>query len=319
MKLCDLGEKEIVRRLASFLDIGDDAAYIAHGKGFLLMSTDMMYEETHILPGMSYEQVGRFIVSVNASDIAAMGARPIAFLLACGNPPGMEYSDYEAMIRAADGQCRLYGMKFAGGDTKQAGKLTLSGFCVGYAEKPVLRSTAKPGDLVAVTGCLGDASLGADILLKGLTHPKAGPAIKKALEPSARVDAGLALGRYATAMTDISDSLAISLHDIAKMSGVAVKLYSEKIPLSDSSLSVAQGLGLDIMDYALYGGADYELLFSVRPEDFGKVGSKVDATVIGEVSFGCGVSCVAGKKEHVLENRGFEHFKKPAQKLNKRG
>ena len=318
MKLYDLGEKEIVRRLAAFLDIGDDAAYIKHGKGFLVMSTDMMYEETHMLPGMSYAQAGKFIVSVNASDIAAKGAKPFAFLLSCGSPPDLDYADYNALIHAVDRQCRDYGMKFAGGDTKQAGRLTLAGFCIGYTKKPVLRSTAKVGDLLAVTGSLGDASLGVRMLLVGLKHGKSGPVIKKALEPRARVEEGLIIGEYATAMTDVSDSLATSIHDIARMSGVGIRLFADEIPVSDAAVRVAKDLGLNVLDYALYGGGDYELLFTIKEEDYGKIRRKVDATVIGEVAAGRRVVGLKEKKEFIVEKRGYEHFEKLNKKLNER-
>jgi thiamine-monophosphate kinase len=157
MKLSDLGERKIIQRLEAFLPIGDDAAYLPVDGKYLVLSTDVIYESTHILPGMTYEQIGRFIASVNLSDIASMGARPFAFLLAYAGPD-LQIDDFESLIHGVDSQCKKYGTKYVGGDTKYADRLTLAGTAAGYVKKPVLRTGAKVGDVVAVTGTLGGAA-----------------------------------------------------------------------------------------------------------------------------------------------------------------
>ncbi len=307
MKLSGLGEKKVIERLASFLDVRDDAACIPHGGEYLVLTTDMIYQKTHILPGMTAEQIGRFIVSVNVSDVAAMGAKPAAFLMACGLPRDMEYEYLERILRAAEKQCRRYGARYVGGDTKESDALTLAGFCMGRTKRPVTRSGAKRGDIVAVTGSLGAASLGVHLLLKGLRYPGSGGVVRKALEPVARVKEGLIIGRYANALTDTSDSLSMCVHDIADMSNTGIKLFSDKIPISASAKRLARKAGLSSHELALYGGGDYELVYTMPPKKFEKIADSIDTTEIGVVE-GRGVVLVSGDAKVPLEKKGFEHF-----------
>lgn len=305
MKLTDLGERELIKKLASFIEIGDDAACIKHGDEYLVLTTDLVYGKTHILPGMTWKQIGKLIVSVNLSDIAAMGATPKAFLLSYGSPD-MELNEFDELIHSVNEQCRKYELRFAGGDTNQTEELILSGFCLGTTNKPVLRSTAKVGDILAVTGSLGDAALGTEILLKNLKH-QGRDVINKALEPEPRVNEGILLNNYATAMTDISDSLAVSIHDIAEMSNVGVRLFIDKIPISNSAVNTAGEMNQEVMDYALYGGGDYELLFTIPENDFDRIKDRIDATKIGEVAVE-GVTAIRNNKGYKIEKRGYEHF-----------
>ena len=309
MKLSELGEKEIVKRLGSFLDVRDDAACIPHGGEYLVLTTDMICQKTHILPGMTAEQIGRLIVSVNVSDVAAMGAKPVAFLMACGMPRKTEYQVFERILRAAEKQCRSYGAKYVGGDTKESDMLTLAGFCMGKTKRPITRSGAKRGDIVAVTGSLGAASLGVHLLLNGLNYPGSGGAVRKALEPVARVKEGLVLGKYANALTDTSDSLSMCVHDIAAMSGTGIRIFADRIPISASTRRLAKRANLSAMDLALYGGADYELVFTVPRKNYALIQGHIDTTEIGIVE-GKGVVLVSDGKECILEKKGYEHFLK---------
>ena len=306
MKLSSIGERGLIRRLSSFLDIGDDAAYIRHEDAFLVLTTDMIYEKTHVLPGMDYRDIGRFIVNVNASDVASMGAKPLAFLLSCGLPD-IEVKDFDALTHAVDLECRKYGMEYAGGDTKQSDVLTLAGFCIGTTKKPILRSGARAGDIVAVTGSLGSASLGTHMLLNGLDCKGFKGIVDKARKPKARVAEGLILGKYASAMTDISDSLSISLYNVAQASGVGVKVFAGKLPIDDAAKRLAEKYAIDVTACALYGGGDYELLFTMPKKDFIKVKDKVKATKIGVVTKK-GASLFMGGKETRFVRKGFEHF-----------
>jgi thiamine-monophosphate kinase len=293
MRLSDLGERRVIERISGFLDIGDDAAYLKAGGRFLVMSTDVVYETTHFLPGMTFGQKGKFVVSVNLSDVAAMGAAPFAFLLAYVGPD-LPVADFEAIIRGAERACRRHKVKYAGGDTKYAEKLALAGTACGWVGKPVLRVGARVGDVVAVAGTLGGASYAADCLLSGKKCPKA--LVKKAMEPTPRVREGILLGKYASAMTDVSDSLSVSLHHLA--SGVGIRLDLGSLP-------VDRGVPLD---YALYGGGDYGLLFTMREDCFRRVKKKTGATCIGSVAPGAGVVASDGKTAFSLPLRGFEHF-----------
>ena len=297
----------MIARFGSFLDVRDDAACIRHGNEYLVLTTDMLYQKTHILPGMTPEQVGSVIVSVNVSDVAAMGAKPLVFLLACGLPRDMEYDYVERMLRAAEKQCRGYGAKYVGGDTKEAEALTLSGFCMGATKRPVHRSGAKKGDVIAVTGTLGAASLGVKVILSGRRYPGDKYAVRKAIAPVARVKEGLVIGRYANSLTDTSDSLSTCLHDLAAMSGVGLKVFADQIPVSASTRKLAEKSGVEALDSALYGGGDYELVYTIPRRHYDKLKRKIDTTEIGVVG-GQGVFLVSGGSESPLEKKGYEHF-----------
>lgn len=309
MKLSELGEKEIVKRLGSFLDIGDDAAYLKFGDEFLILTTDMLYEKTHILPKISREQTGKLIVTVNFSDIAAMGAKPLAFLLSYGSPD-IEFRDFEIMMHSVNNQCKKYNAKFAGGDTNYMDILTLSGAAIGKTKKPILRSGARIGDIIAVTGDLGSAGLGTEILLKNLPISVNNPAVKKALEPEPRVNEGLLLGNYATSMTDISDSLSVSLYDIAVSSRVGIAIGIDKIPITENAIETAKKINRDIRDYALYSEGDYELLFTISEENFNKIRKKIAITKIGEIVKGSKIVGIKEKKKFEIKKTGYEHFKR---------
>jgi thiamine-monophosphate kinase len=308
MKLSDLGERKIIKNLSGMLDIGDDAACIRNGKEYLVMSTDIINQKTHIPKEMTPAQVGKFIASINLSDIAAMGAEPKAFLLSCGLPRDMEFSYFKSIVKAAKAQCNKYGAEYVGGDTKQNDSLALAGFCLGTAKKPVLRSGAKKGDIIAVTGTVGDAALGFDMLLKKMSHPLKNKLIKKALEPEPKVAEGLLLNKYATSMTDLSDGLSVGLHNIAEMSGTGMEVYSGKIPTSKEARNVTKALNLELEEYALTGGGDYQLLFTIKKKGFEKIKKRIDATEIGEVASGRKILLSSGRKTAVLEKKGFEHF-----------
>lgn len=304
MKLSTLGERAIIRKISGLLDIGDDAAYFKVGDKYLVLSTDAIYADTHILPGMSFEQVGKFIVSVNLSDVAAMGAKPFAFLLAYVGPD-IDFNDFDAIIRGAEKQCKKYGVEYAGGDTKYASGLTLVGSSAGFVKKPVLRTGAQVGDVVAVTGSLGKASFGVDCILNNRRCPK--KIISASMEPKPRIREGMFLSKYASAMTDISDSLSVSLHNLAVEVGIVLNV--DDIPVDKDIMRLSSVFGVNYLDYVLYGGGDYELLFTTSPEAFNIIEKKIDASVIGEVVKSHGVTEVIDNRRIPLPQRGFEHFR----------
>lgn len=308
MKLSDLGEKKVVEGLRSFLDVGDDAAVLEHGGEYLVLTTDLVYAKTDILDEMDWDDIGRYVVSVNFSDVAAMGAKPLCFLLSYGSPD-MEVEDFETMMHSIDEQCRRYDARFIGGDLNETDELTLAGTAMGKTDKPVYRRGAKPGDLVCVTGCLGDASLGVRILVGNLAEKCDESLLDGVLEsvfnPNPRVSEGFYLRDYATSMTDVSDSLALSLYDIAGEGRVGIKINSRGIPLSEGGRKLALTLNVDLVDCALFGGGDYELLFTIPKEHEERVCRKTNASVIGGVVEGSGV-LVDGR---VLDARGYQHFK----------
>lgn len=307
MKFSDLGEKKIVEGLRDVLPVGDDGFVLPHGETNLVLTSDMVYRPTHILDEMTWASIGRHIVAINFSDVAAMGAKPLAFLLSFGSED-MREEDFKEMIEAASDFCAKYGAEYVGGDLNETDELTLAGFAVGESDKPVYRKGAMPGDIVCVTGSVGGAALGVEVLTKRLTDEWDSKDLQKVLdytlEAKPRVEEGFFLRDYASSMTDISDSLAVSLNDIAKESDVAIKISEDKIPLPEAGLRLANSLKLDLFELALYGGGDYELLFTVALDYWPSVEKKVNATVIGVVDMGSGVE----SGNMVIEKKGFEHF-----------
>jgi thiamine-monophosphate kinase len=265
MKLSGLGERKIIEHLSQELDIGDDAAWFPFGKNtFLVFSADMIYEKTHRLPGMTFQQFGKLAVTVNLSDVAAMGAQPLGFLLSYGGPD-VELKKFQEIIRGIKKQCEKFKVKFAGGDTNESpgGEgMTLAGSILGFIKGGVhpLRSGAKVGDLVGVTGTLG-AGFAIDLLLqRGKVPLRYKNILDKALEPEPRVKEGLFLRKYVHSLTDISDSLAVSLHCLARESGVGIKINLDNLPLLKSSSGM--------LPDALYRGGDYELVFTFPNEGY---------------------------------------------------
>lgn len=287
-----MGERAIIGKLGRFLDIGDDAACIRMGDRFLVMSTDAIHAPTHIPKEMTPQQIGKFIVTVNLSDMAAMGAKPLAFLLSYGGPD-TEFTRFKKIIKSAQKQCRKFKIDLVGGDTKEMKELTLTGCAVGTAKRPVLRSGARPGDIVAVTGELGAAGACFELLGKKRRPNRA--LLKAALEPEPKIKEGILLAKHANSMTDISDSLAVSIYSIAERSGVGIKIDIDRIPMSS-------------IDHALYSGGDYQLLFTMPEKNFTRLREVTNSTRIGTVTRAGGISATRKGREFRIKHKGYGHF-----------
>lgn len=265
----------------------DDCAVIENGEDYLVMSTDMLHEKTDFPKGMTDYECGWMAAAVTLSDIAAMGATPIALLLATG----VDRADrVEAITHGADDCCRAYGCRLMGGDLDAHAECTLVSSGLGRVSRDCLvrRRGAQPGDIVAVTGTPGQAQAGLD------GYPAHWQAL---VTPRPGVFEGQVLGRAgATAMMDVSDGLAISLHDLAEASGVRMDVTGAVIPRPE-------GVSYeDATRYALFGGGDFGLLFTCPADLFPIAG--VDATCIGHVSMGEGVF-MDGKP---LKKAGYAHY-----------
>jgi len=306
------------------LGIGDDCAVIRPADENMLLTTDMMVEGVHFdLRWTTPYQLGFKLVSVNVSDIYAMGGRPRFMLLDFAADKTFEMKDFKRLFDGVRAGLKKYGVSLVGGDISSAGKLVLSATLVGYASRPVTRSGARPGDLIYVTGSPGDSACGLMLLKKMKKRieierranpdikPDAGlvatlgwktvlPLVKRHLMPSAvRPD------RYAeaaTAMIDISDGLLMDLSRICKASGTGARIYAENIPVSPEMRRAAAYLKTDPLEPALSGGEDYELLFTA-PE-----GKFLGATCIGEITArGMQLVDAAGKRKNIGP-RGYQHF-----------
>jgi thiamine-monophosphate kinase len=262
-----MDERDLIRSLAPVLSAAataDDCAAIPHGGEWLLLSTDMLHETTDFPAGMTDAEIGWMAAAVTISDIAAMGARPVALLLATGLDRPERLAGITAGALAC---CRTYGCELAGGDTDAHTELTIVSTGLGTAVRPVRRSGARAGDLICVTGYLG----GAQAALSGYER-----FWRRLIAPRPRVAEGLALNAAgATAMMDISDGLALTLHDMLAVSACGFEVEAARLPLP---AGVPEDEG---REFALFGGGDFELLFTIPPERFPVEG--VDATAIGRV------------------------------------
>ncbi|MGZ7048701.1 MAG: thiamine-phosphate kinase, partial [Methanobacterium sp.] len=209
LKVSDIGEKGLINRIlkkssskiasSTFLDdlgiksLSDDAALINFGDKYLVVTSDILFKSGHFPDEMTYEQMGKKSVTVNVSDLAAMGAKPVGFVIALGLPKEMSLDDFDSLIDGILKGCSKYGMMLIGGDTNESTELTVSGTCLGIVGKDevLMKDGANPGDIIAVTGPLGLAAAGFELLfnetkLKDLNEDYKELVLKHALNPEGK-------------------------------------------------------------------------------------------------------------------------------------
>jgi thiamine-monophosphate kinase len=293
---------------------GDDVSAVSVGEGrVVVLKTDMLVDKTDVPRGMSLWQAARKAVVMNVSDCAAKGVEPKAALVSLGLPRNLLRKDVEEIARGLNTGARQYGAYVVGGDTGEASDLVIAVSLFGTDEKKalMLRSGAKPGDVVAVTGLFGKTSAGLKILLQNLSTP---PKLKKrlmdsVLMPRARLREGLTLAQTGavSASIDSSDGLAWSLHEISQASGVGFEINN--LPIAEEAIEFAKMHKLNPVELALYGGEEYELVITVKPRLWKKLSEKVSLIKIGRVTKEKALVSKVGKKTFPIEARGWEHFK----------
>ena len=325
MKISDFGERalvELARRTFKHgprikVGIGDDAAAIDIDGRYLIVTTDMLVAGTHFPHGTTAEQMGIKAVIVNLSDIAAMGAEPLALIFSVGLPRELDVDFVRRMIRSMDVTARRYGAYVVGGDLDETDDITIAGAAFGLAPKGQLltRSGAKPGDIIAVTGQLGAASAGLKILLEQLPSKGYEKLIKAQLEPIARVREGMLLAKNgARAAIDLTDGLAANLWQVSRMSKAKLIIDRDKVPIHPLVNKLSERHGFDVEEFAFFSGEDFEMLFTLRRDIWEKVRHALkrigtDSTAIGYVSNGRGVYIQKQGALEKLPDRGYEHFK----------
>lgn len=316
-RLSELGERALVRRLLEIFGeegstaLGDDAAALRVGERYLLLTTDVINEQTHVPPGATGEQVGWYAAAVNLSDIAAMGGEPFALLASFSLPRALEASRLEAIARGFRACAVAYGAEVVGGDTKEGAEISVCGTAAGWTRgtRVLRRKGAQSGDLVAVTGSLGRAAWG---LARLAEKPEDEEALEAILHPEPRIREGVILAEHegVTACMDISDGLAVSLGQMAEAGGLSYEIVYENLPADQRLLESNQARRRESL---LFHGGDFELLFTCRPGRWADLTKeferkKVQATPIGQVRApGENRLRVAGKLE-TLEAKGYEHF-----------
>ncbi len=327
------GEVELIARLAEIfgaappgvaLGIADDCAALdLGGPDYLLWTVDTLVEGVHFdLSYTSLGQLGRKSLAVNLSDIGAMGGEALYALLSLGWPQDRDLAgalEFGAGLAAC---ARDYGTAVIGGDTvssPQALSITLT--VLGRVPKSQMlrRSGARAGDLVYVTGPLGEAAAGLEILQRGLVidGPLGDPLVRAHLDPRPQLAAGRLLARegLATACIDLSDGTASDLMHICRLSRAGARLRAEDIPVSPGARAVAAMTGRDPLELALKGGEDYQLLFTCAPEAaprlpaaFAQAGLPAPRP-IGEMVSGTEVALITKEIEIIISGGGFDHFR----------
>jgi thiamine-monophosphate kinase len=310
-----VNEFEIIRRISGGLPqappevlvpVGDDCAVLRLGGRDWVAASDMLVSGHHFRGWAAPEEVGYKAVAVNVSDVAAMGGTP-RFVLTSGGAP-----DPETTLRCFGGvieACEVFGLYPLGGDTTRADALTVDVAILGeLSAPPVLRSRARPGDLLAVTGELGASAAG----LLALEGGGSGPwrLVRRHLRPEPRVAAGSAAARLgANAMIDLSDGLASDARRVCEPSGVGCRVNLDLLPVAGDTRRFLETLGRDPEIVAAAGGEDYELLISAPEPVLEELARSVEVplTTIGEVTDGADVILLRDG-EPVQDISGWDHF-----------
>ena len=335
----ELGEFGLIKHLTKNIQlnhpstvkgVGDDAAVLNYADKKVLVSTDLLLEGIHFdLAYTPLKHLGYKAIQVNLSDICAMNATPTQVTVSIGMSSKYTLEAIEDLYEGFYLACEKYNVDIIGGDTSSSKQgLVISISVLGVADENdiVYRNGAQEGDLVCVSGDLGGAYIGLQLLEREkrifLENPQIQPdlegkdyIVERQLKPDARQDI-VALLRDVkvtpTAMIDVSDGLASELLHICKESNKGCQLYEEKIPIDPMTYETAREFGLDPTVCALSGGEDYELLFTVKQADYDKIKNDVDVTIIGyitEPAAGCNLISKSGAV-HELKAQGWNAFGK---------
>lgn len=306
-----LGEFGLIKHLtehfqlanvSSELGVGDDAAILNPDGKKVLVTTDILAEGVHFNLGyVPLKHLGYKAVVVNLSDIAAMNATPSQILVSLAVSNRFPVEALEEIYAGIQLACQHYNVDLVGGDTTSSNAglvLTITAIGLANDAEIVKRNGAKPNDLLVVSGDLGGAYLGLQILEREhavfLADPNMQPEmegydyiLERQLKPEARTDVKTTLqelGIQPTSMIDVSDGLASEVLHLSDQSKVGFKVYEEKIPLDNLTISTADELNLNPAMAALNGGEDYELLFTISPSDFDKIVGHPDFSIIGHAT-----------------------------------
>lgn len=326
MEIAELGEFGLIRHLTNDMEpqnaetikgVGDDCAVMQYkANERVLVTTDLLLEGVHFdLQYVPLEHLGYKSAMVNLSDIYAMNGRPKQMTVSIGLSKRFSVEDLEALYRGLQRACAEHGCDIVGGDTSASlTGLTISITCIGTArpEDVVLRSGAQPNDLLCVSGNLGAAYMGLQLLEreKAVYNQQVREArqrgenidsmppfqpdfsgreylLERQLKPEARrdiVEALAAAGIHPTAMMDISDGLSSEAMHICEQSNTGCRIYEERIPLDYQTAAMAEELNMNVTTCALNGGEDYELLFTVPLTDHDRVAAIEDVHIIGHIT-----------------------------------
>jgi thiamine-monophosphate kinase len=324
MRLRSLRERDLISSIRGefaskagglVLGIGDDAAVIRASRRLSLLTTDLLIEDVHFIASLNPPYyLGRKSLNVNLSDIAAMGGKPRYALLGLALRKGIGEAWVRGFFKGLKAAAGEAGVALIGGDISAAKAVVVSISIVGEAGAFIPRSGAKPGDLIHVSGTLGDAAAGLRLLRKGFRLGQdagADPLLRAFLDPKPRLALGRALLRLkaVSAMIDTSDGLSVDLLHLCEESGTGAEVERDKLPLS----AALRRFEKQPERLALHGGEDYQLLFAVKPNKAGLVAGLVRRfrlRQIGRMTLRKGIRLVDGRGEKTpLPAGGYEHLK----------
>ena len=298
------------------------------GDSYLVATSDMLMQSAHFPDEMTPFQIGKKVVTVNVSDIAAMGADTICIIISMGLPRYMPLSDFDEIIKGILESCKQYDMVLIGGDTNESADLTLCGTCIGMVKKEnvLMKDGARPGDVVAVTGSLGLAAAGFEVLfcdkskeskIKSINQKLRDLVLKHALQPEARLKKGVLLGKSGsvTSATDITDGLLSEMGEIidASSEDVGITFYEENVPIPNEVHEIGKILGKNPLKMALTYGEDFELLLTVKKDKFNDLkdlNKGINLHEVGVVDSSGTIKMIdKDGKTNILTPTGYEHLK----------
>jgi len=337
-KLSEVGEFDLVELASQFnlihpervvVGVGDDCAVVrGEGRELLLLTTDVMIDTVHFRRELiDPESLGEKLLRINISDIAAMGGEPREALLCSMLTADLDVSWVERLYRGLNQAAETFGVNIVGGDTSQSPhRLALVLTLTGRVDEGdlICRSGGRPGDLLFVSGTLGGSDAGLAVLTGETVELSPGERDRltaRHLRPEPRLDLGQALAAsgVVTAMTDLSDGLAVDLPNICRASGLAAELVTGELPIAPELGRFCRQRDISPQQFALKAGGDYELLFAVEPDRIDQIEKLSECenlprlTQIGRLTDGeVGEVIVVrpdGQRE-VLKTGGWEHFRR---------
>lgn len=337
-RLSDLGEQTLIQSLPSqfsqssfypTVGRGDDAAILSLPPSQqVVISTDLLVEGIHFSrKTASFYDIGYKAAAVNLSDVAAMGGTPTAIFVAIALPPSLTYKDWQEFYRGLAVLCRLFHVELLGGDTSSSSTSLFIALTILGQIKPrniLTRGGAKVGDLIYVSGTLGDSKAGLTFLKKYKRLPQISTLsksmkylVQRHLHPLPRILLGqlLASKPYASSAMDLSDGLSGDLRHLCRESRVGALIYEEQIPMSSQMQRYAKRIRTRPLQWALHGAEDYELLFTVPPQwkqtlEKKVKAARIDITQIGVIQpkrYGIRIEYHDHTQE-TLPQQSYEHF-----------
>jgi len=310
-KIKDIGEFGLIdlitrkpRKKDVVVGIGDDAAVIKT-KGLQVLTTDCLVEGDHFRRDwFTPLQIGMKAIEISISDVAAMGGLPQYVLISLGLPQDLDVDFVKEIYNGMWKSCKKYDMEIIGGNMTHSDQIFISVTMVGMVEKKnlKLRRGAIPGDFIVVSGHLGFGRAGLRLFQKkqdGFNKVK-----KRYLEPKARLDYAHQVRSFVNSMIDVSDGLVPEVRHICDQSKCGAIIYNDKIPINDEVRQVAKILNEDEYDYALFGGEDFELVFTVSKNNI----DKIDGYLVGEITKCKTVKVKTGNNKKIVTKKGYDHF-----------